>query len=486
MDENSKKLTDEEIKEKLLKSHERQLALFYRTAQSDVITSCFLVEEIIEEKNIYGLIKNQEEKDILANSYNKLIKSFNRHNKFMDNEEIENEVKQLLDIRKELYILFSAINSYEVEISYVSEQINYYMMRLSARDMYKNQEIGYREIKDIINVIEEELNNSISEYNTFIETVSQILGILPFRMTKFKYFSIIESTLKRNLKHYSISYVEEEITNNKLIFDSSLMGDYGILFDYCFADIQKFKNIDFKEKSYGELENILSNIDALWDEISSIRGFIYLLGILTNKLISIYLIKNKIELDLLSNNIFDIWLKYQENPNEELLEELILKNRIEFDNIESKFQQEREYLEKIDEEAKEIDENINREIEAEMLSNMKIFKYISDDDFNKYEVLFPENNKIITKDYLEQLIDSLIRYINRSISGMGNIERKIRMRRLLASLVLPFENSEEFIEYINYSLDERVVSKEEILFTIDALYYLFIESKEEVKEGQEL
>ena len=280
MDENSKKLTDEEIKEKLLKSHERQLALFYRTAQSDVITSCFLVEEIIEEKNIYGLIKNQEEKDILANSYNKLIKSFNRHNKFMDNEEIENEVKQLLDIRKELYILFSAINSYEVEISYVSEQINYYMMRLSARDMYKNQEIGYREIKDIINVIEEELNNSISEYNTFIETVSQILGILPFRMTKFKYFSIIESTLKRNLKHYSISYVEEEITNNKLIFDSSLMGDYGILFDHCFADIQKFKNIDFKEKSYGELENILSNIDALWDEISSIRGFIYLLGFL--------------------------------------------------------------------------------------------------------------------------------------------------------------------------------------------------------------
>ena len=56
--------------------------------------------------------------------------------------------------------------------------------------------------------------------------------------------------------------------------------------------------------------------------------------------------------------------------------------------------------------------------------HMKIFKYISDDDFNKYEVLFPENNKIITKDYLEQLIDSLIRYINRSISGMGNIERK--------------------------------------------------------------
>ena len=61
------------------------------------------------------------------------------------------------------------------------------------------------------------------------------------------------------------------------------------------------------------------------------------------------------------------------------------------------------------------------------------------------KVLFNKDSEIITEDYLEQLIDSLIRYINRSISSMGNLERKIRMRRLLSCIDLPFEDFEEFI-----------------------------------------
>ncbi len=58
---------------------------------------------------------------------------------------------------------------------------------------------------------------------------------------------------------------------------------------------------------------------------------------------------------------------------------------------------------------------------------------------------------------------------------MDNMERKIRMRRLLSSLELPFVNIEEFLSYVEYTLDERMVSKEEILFTIDALNYLLDE-----------
>ena len=63
---------------------------------------------------------------------------------------------------------------------------------------------------------------------------------------------------------------------------------------------------------------------------------------------------------------------------------------------------------------------------------------------------------------------------------MDNMERKFRMRRLLSALELPFQDIMEFISYIEYSLDERVVSKEEILFTIDGLNY-WLDSR---KEGQ--
>ena len=66
---------------------------------------------------------------------------------------------------------------------------------------------------------------------------------------------------------------------------------------------------------------------------------------------------------------------------------------------------------------------------------------------------------------------------------MGNIERKIRMRRLLAYMDLPFEDFEDFIEYIYYALDERVVNKGEILFTLDSLYFILDdELQEEIME----
>ena len=257
------------------------------------------------------------------------------------------------------------------------------------------------------------------------------------------------------------------------------MGDYGVLFDYCFAEIQKFKNINFKTKSSEELEKILDEMDILWTKILKIKTFIYVQGILSNKLIGMYLIKKKLNESLLNYSIFEEWLKYLEEPSEQLLEELLLKSKEELENIGSKFLEESAYLDKLSEKIDGRDEKIYEEIEDEMLSNLDIIKCIGDEDFVKYEVLFNKDSEIITEDYLEQIIDSLIRYINRSIVSMGNLERKIRMRRLLSYIDLPFESSEEFIEYVEYSLDERVVSREEILFTIDALNYIFSQTDEE-------
>ena len=371
------------------------------------------------------------------------------------------------------------MEGYEIELSYVIESLNYQMMKSSGKKEYKNIKIDDKEIEYIVDIIEGELNSSIHQYDAFIEKVSKVLGIVPFRMSKFKYFNIIESALKRNFSNYPLNHVETKIEDYKLTFDSSLMGDYGVLFDYCFAEIQKFKNINFKTKSFVELENILDEMDILWNEILKIKTFIYIQGILSNKLIGLYLIKGKLDESLLNYNLFEDWLKYLEDPSEELLENLLLKGRKELENLENKFLQESAYLNELSEKVDGRDEEVYEEIEDEMLSNVDIIKCIGDEDFVKYEVLFNKDSEIITEDYLEQLIDSLIRYINRSISSMGNLERKIRMRRLLSCIDLPFEDFEEFIEYVEYSLDERVVSREEILFTIDALNYIFTEIDEE-------
>ena len=66
-------------------------------------------------------------------------------------------------------------------------------------------------------------------------------------------------------------------------------------------------------------------------------------------------------------------------------------------------------------------------------------------EFNSAQCIISKEQEVIEKYYLEQLTDSLIQYINRSISTMDNVERKLRMRRLLSALELPFQDIEEFI-----------------------------------------
>ncbi len=133
------------------------------------------------------------------------------------------------------------------------------------------------------------------------------------------------------------------------------------------------------------------------------------------------------------------------------------------------------YFEALNEEGVTREDFFDDMLNEEMLFTKYVLTYYNDIDFTKDEVLFLANKEPIDIDYLEQLIDNLIQYINRSIIKMDNMERKIRMRRLLSSLELPFVNIEEFLSYVEYTLDERMVSKEEILFTIDALNYLLDE-----------
>ena len=479
-------LSNEEIKKIILDSNERQLSLFHRIGQCNIVASYVDLENLIEEDKVYDHIKSQEEREILSNSYNRLLDSFNRNRLNMVGADIESEVAGILEIREQLQNLYSTIEAYEIELSYMDELLNYQMMRISGEEEYKGQNVDPGEIDYIIDMIEAELSKSISDYHVFIEKVSQVLGIIPFRMTKFKYFYIIESTLKKNLSGLSISDAEAKIEEYKLIFDSSLMGNYGVLFDNYFVEIQKFKNMNFKTKTFEELESISEQMNELWEGIFAIKGFIFTQGIISNRLISMYLIKHKLNGEALNFELQEEWLKNIESHEENFLEELLFKSRDELNKIGNEFDEEQRILDELSENAKGKDDKIYEEIQEEFLDNLNIIKYISDENFSKQSELFPSNTEKIKEDYLEQLIDSLIRYINRSIVGMENAERKIRMRRLLAYIDLPFKDSEEFVEYVRYSLDERVVSKEEIIFTLAALEYIFHEDHEEEngEEGQ--
>src|SRR5690606_6111132 len=116
-----------------------------------------------------------------------------------------------------------------------------------------------------------------------------IISILPFRMSKSKYFDIVKTTLTRNLNQYPVDMAENQIENYKILFDSSLAGDYGIVFDVYFTRVQSIKNIDYKTYSLEELDNLAKDIINLAKELNEVEVFLVTLGTLINRLISILL-----------------------------------------------------------------------------------------------------------------------------------------------------------------------------------------------------
>ena len=69
-------------------------------------------------------------------------------------------------------------------------------------------------------------------------------------------------------------------------------------------------------------------------------------------------------------------------------------------------------------------EALNREdfsyddLNEELLYTKKTLTYYNDAKLSDYNILFPEDESLITQEYLEQIVDSLIQYINRSLSKM--------------------------------------------------------------------
>ena len=466
-----KELTDEQLGDKILDINNDQTSKIGYMSYYYLIGKSGELIQLVNDDNLLNEIKSREEKEILIKNFDNIISSFKKFHMDMTEQERDKEIEQLLDIRKELCGLSNAIHGYEIELSYIKELLNHYTMKVVGKEEYKYVKVNRKEIGLLINKIGGILDNSTTDHFSFISIVSNILNIIPFRMSKSKYFDVVKTTLIRNFNYYPVSLAESQIEEYKILFDSSLNGNYGIIFADYFTSIQSFKNINLDDLTLDELENMAKDIINLTMNINKVETFISSLGILVNRLIVIHLTKDKITFNLSMKDAFSIWSKYEEKIDKDLLVSLTESSNKKLIEVERHLLNDIEYFEALNEEGIErtgfFDETLNKE----MLFTREVLTYYNDMEFTKYEVLFPQNNKIINTDYLEQLVDSLIQYVNRSVVTMDNIERKIRMRRLLSILELPFVNIEEFLSYIEYSLDERMVSKEEILFTIDAANY---------------
>lgn len=479
-DKDLKSLRDHELKDEILDVNRRQLSKIGKMAYCYFINTSININQLLKDKDLLDYIGSNEEEETIKTIYQHSIDVFKKLHMESEGKKIEEEIDILLDMREELYSLLRSIHCYETELSYIKESIDYHTMKVVGKREYKNIQLDEKEIALVIDKIGNVLADNIGNHVDFVRIVSNILGILPFRMSKPKYFDVIKATLVRNLNGYPVVVVENRIESYKMLFDSSLIGDYGIMFDDYFTRVQMFKNIDYTSYCIDELDNLSEEILNLALELGEIGSLITTLGVLINRLISMLLISKKslLDVNIDSNKLYPMWVKQNENIDESHISSLKELTNRTFAKAEKGLLRDVQYFETLNKEGTKRPGFLDKELNKNMLFTNRVLTYYNDMNLIQHNVLFPKEQEVIEKYYLEQLTDSLIQYINRSISTMDNVERKLRMRRLLSALELPFQDIEEFISYIEYSLDERVVSKEEILFTIDGLNY-WLDSRRE-------
>ncbi len=468
------KLKDEELKEKIINMNKDQLTIIRNMSYYYLIGNISETVDTFKKENILG--DNTREREIIQKNLSQIIDSFNNYHLILSEERMLNEKEKLINIRKELYKLANTLYGYSIELSYIKEILYYKEIKNMPKNRFNNYKISRNDINYLINKITITLDRVKNDYNKYNTLISKILLLVPFRMSKLKYYEVLKSSLLRNFDKYAANMVESMIEDYKMKFNSTLLGDYGILFDEYFTEIQKLKikNMDGKED---EKEVINKDIEELSKRINQSKLFITNMGIIINKMLVLYLTKGMVD-ELNDNDIYSKFKKFIRNQKKDLLEILIETSNKKLEK------NEKDLLNRTNEFEVLVHESTRRgivfedELNSEIKYTGKILAYYNDITFTRDEILFPESYGIIDKNYLEQLIDSLIHYINRSISSMNNLERKIRMRRLLSQIDLPFNNIEEFLYYIEYSLDERVVSMEEIIltfYTLDELLEEFVE-----------
>src|SRR5699024_5455164 len=129
-------------------------------------------EKVLDEFKFikeYGLFHQYLTDSI--NSVKKMISGTNE-------KKYEEEYKNLEIKRERLYTMYLILEGYYIAISYVSELINEYGIRLLYDKQYNNNPYDFKKIEGLIKRIDQTLSNNKNNYEMYIHIISEIISIL--------------------------------------------------------------------------------------------------------------------------------------------------------------------------------------------------------------------------------------------------------------------------------------------------------------------
>lgn len=466
-------MTSLEIKENIISLNQKQLKNIRDSSYLNIFNSIITLKEILEEKEALDDSRFNGELDHFYKYIDKFIKITTKSFNVIESTE-KIDLEDINTIRQELYDSLAIAEGYLIELSYVGEFVDQHGIKLLAKTNYLNTPYDGKKIDELLVMINHILTESKNDYNKYMYIISEIIGILPMRLVKDNYYNIIKDTISRNFKTYNKLQIESKINDYKKQFDSSTRDGYGTKFDYYFREIQKLRRIDLTDKSLDDLGDVVNEIVRVTKEINELLDFILRLGLVSNMNMVIGL-TDTIDISLEIENIFEQWIQVLKNRDKDEIKDFRTKMEKEIDNIEEDIFNDLEGFEALNMEIlKRQDFNLD-ELSEELIYTQRVLTYYNDSKFSDYNLINSIDNEVPLDEYLEQSVESLIQYINRSIPKMNNIERKTRMRKLLTIIDLPFSGMEDFLNYIKYSLDNRIIPTEEINFIIDHILYFLNE-----------
>lgn len=464
--------TNQELRDEILALNRKQLTYIKESSFLTVLDSILKLKEMLDSLKERENIINSDEFRII-NNYLKEIMELNEEIVELGLEQVrQDKIERLYTIRKELYKFFSIIEGYSRELNYITMLIDHYVSKLIAERDYKDSKYDRSDILELIDFISKKLDDAKNDYSKYTNIISLVISVLPMRLVKETYYNVLRSSFIRNYSNSTRYEVEKKINDYKRIFDSSMFDGYGTKFDYYFREIQNYRNMDFSNKDFDELDKITEASLKLSEELLVWYDLLIELGILVNRMIVISLIGE----DLDSDEIEDIYYDWKElETDRSHLDELVDRLKLGIENIEKEMFEELEIYYALNREALGRKDFNYEDLSQELLKTKEILTYYNDTNFNSEKLPSLYDEQIVSPSYLEQVSNSLVEYINRALATMGNLERKIRMRNLLAAIDLPFSGIGEFFDYIEYSLDIKVSSKEMINLLIDYIYYVLDE-----------
>lgn len=361
------------------------------------------------------------------------------------------------NIRKEIHNLLIDLSRYLTEISYYHD---IYYDLLSRKNYHNNININFEEF---YNKVYEFLMKDESLLN---EKISEIIWAVPIKISKVKYYDIIEKSFKNSFNNSSKEKVDILFKRFKSIFNGTLEWGYVDSFEMYFRIAQYFKDVDYKNLSKDELEKVFVESENNIKEIEQLIDYLREIGIIVNKFIIINILKDNLSL----SEKKDITLFIRKIKNDSKNE---LLNRMK--EMENSLIASTKIYQEITKELINNNINIDEKLQTLYKKTEKVLGYFKDYNIEREELIF-QVDSIVDESYLDKSIENFIQFIDRNIRSMDNINRKIRMKKVLSILDIPFRNPDEFFDYLRSSIEFNN-DRQEIQYIINEVYSIMSKYK---------